>query len=98
MIILAGTVRIQPGMRDKAIPHIQTMVAASRVETGCTAFDFSIDIFDDHLVRVFEIYESQAALDAHRDTPHFAAWRAGWAECGIGDRAISEYDATARKK
>lgn len=96
MIILAGSVRIQPGFHAKALAHIRTMVEATRREPGCLAFDFSLDVFDDHLVRIFEIYADQAALDAHRLTPHFAAWRAGWPACGIGDRAITEYEAKAR--
>lgn len=96
MIILAGSVRIEPGLRERALAHIRTMVAASRQEPGCTAFDFSLDVLDDHLVRVFEIWADQAALDAHRETAHFKAWRAGLAENGIGGRDIKEYAAQGR--
>ncbi len=34
------------------------------------------------LIRVFEAWRDQAALDAHFQTPHMAAWRASLAGLG----------------
>jgi quinol monooxygenase YgiN len=91
MIVLAGTIRIAPGRRADAEPHILRVVAASRAEPGCRAYSFSFDVEDDHLVRIFEVYDDEAALAAHRASPHFAMWRAVWADAGIGDRIMKEY-------
>jgi quinol monooxygenase YgiN len=92
MIVLAGTIRIAPGMREKALPHIRAIVAASRAEEGCIAYSFSFDANDDHLVHIFECFRDRAAREAHRTMPHMAVWRASWAEAGIGDRRMMEYE------
>ena len=97
MIVLAGTVRIASGMRDKALGHILSMVEASRAEPGCLAYSFAFDVVDSNLVRIFECFVDDEAREAHRNSPHMAAWRAAWAEGGIGDRAIMRYVVTERE-
>jgi quinol monooxygenase YgiN len=92
VIILAGTVRIAPGHKAMALPHITTMVEATRKEPGCLAYSFAFDSQDDHLVRIFEVFENAEALAAHRASPHMAAWRAAWPQAGIGDRQMAQYE------
>jgi quinol monooxygenase YgiN len=98
MIALAGTVRIQPGMRDTALPHIRAMVAASSAESGCLRYSFAFDVDDDHLVHIFEVFESNAAREAHRNSAHMKTWREAWPAAGIGDRDMMEYDVSAARK
>jgi quinol monooxygenase YgiN len=98
MILLAGTVRIAQGKRGNALAHLQRMVEASRTEPGCRAYAFAFDVLDDHLIRIFEAYDDQPALDAHRASPHFAAWRTAWPEAGIGDRGMTRYDVDGAPK
>jgi quinol monooxygenase YgiN len=96
MIVLAGTVRIAAGMRAQALPHMRAMVEASRAEPGCLDYSFAFDLGDDHLVRIFECYADNDAVEAHRNSAHFAAWRAGWTNAGIGDRMLARYVVTER--
>lgn len=98
MLILAGTIRIAPGKRGSALAPIRRMVEATRTEPGCVTYAFSFDVADDHLVRIFEVFQDDAALAAHRASPHMAAWRAAWAELGIGERDMSHYDVSAARK
>ncbi len=98
MIALAGTIRIRPGMREPALAHIRTMVAASRAEPGCLAYSFAFDVDDDHLVHIFEVFATTDAREHHRNSPHMKAWRESWAEAGIGDRNMMEYDVSAARK
>lgn len=92
MIILAGSFRIGAGMRAAAQAALATMVAASRAELGCRAYTFAFDVTDEHLVQVFEIYDSADALAAHRASAHMAAWRAQAADLGVTDRALTHFD------
>jgi len=96
VIVLAGTVRVAPGMREAALPHIRAIVEASRAEPGCLEYSFAFDVKDDHLLRIFECFVDDAAREAHRNSPHMAAWRAAWAEAGIGERAMMRYVVTER--
>jgi quinol monooxygenase YgiN len=98
MIILAGTIRIAQGRREAAMPHLEAIVRASRAEPGCLAYHFAFDVLDDHLVHIFEVFESVEAREAHRAAPHMAVWRAAWDEAGIGDRDMAEYQVAAWRK
>ena len=97
MIVLAGTIRVAPGKREAALPHIRAIVAASRAEEGCIAYSFAFDVNDDHLVHIFEVFRDAAAREAHRHMPHMAAWRAAWPDAGIGDRQMTEYEVASAK-
>lgn len=98
MIALAGTIRIRPGMRDAALPHLRAMVAASRAESGCLKYSFALDVDDDHLVHIFELFADKAAREAHRNSAHMQTWRGCWPDAGIGDRDMTEYEiAEARR-
>lgn len=91
MIALAGTIRVGAGLRAAALPHIAAMVAGSRGEPGCRAYRMAFDVADDHLLHIFELFDDEAALAAHRASAHMAAWRARYAELGLHDRAMAEY-------
>lgn len=97
MIVLAGTIRIAPGKREAALPHIRAIVAASRAEEGCIAYSFSFDVNDDHLVHIFELFRDAEAREAHRHMPHMKLWRDSWAEAGIGERRMREYEIAASR-
>ena len=95
MIVVAGTVRLTPGMLDAARPHMDRMLAASRAEAGCRAYSYAIDAQDPTLVHVFEVWDSAAHLDAHFRTDHIAAWRAAWPAIGLSDRNLMRYEVSA---
>jgi quinol monooxygenase YgiN len=97
MIVLAGTIRIAPGKRDAALPHIRAIVAASRAEPGCLDYSFSFDVNDDCLVHIFEVFADAEAREAHRHMPHMKVWRDAWPEAGIGDRRMREYEVVGSK-
>jgi quinol monooxygenase YgiN len=92
MLILAGSLRIPAGRRDAALLHLQEMADASRAEPGCLAFSFGLDVGDDHLIRIFEVFADREALAAHRNSPHMARFRVVREELGLFDRTMSEYE------
>jgi len=98
MLILAGSIRIAQGKREAALEPLRTMVEATRAEPGCLSYAFAFDVMDDHLVRIFEVFEDEAALAAHRASPHMASWRAAGQALGISDRDLSQYDVSGSRK
>jgi quinol monooxygenase YgiN len=46
-------------------------------EPGCRQFDVTLDREQPNRVVLYEIYDDEAAFDAHLQTPHLAAFRAG---------------------
>ncbi|HEV2363231.1 MAG TPA: putative quinol monooxygenase [Caulobacteraceae bacterium] len=97
-IIVAGTVRA-PADLDAALPHMQAMVAASRAEDGCIEYAYARDLIDPSLVRVFEIWRDEAALQAHFASPHMVRWRAALSQLGLAasDRRLSLYEIAAER-
>ena len=46
-------------------------------EPGCRQFDVTLDREHANRVVLYEVYDHEAAFDAHLQTPHLAALRAG---------------------
>ena len=46
-------------------------------EPGCRQFDVTLDREQPNRVVLYEVYEDAGAFDAHLETPHLAAFRAG---------------------
>ena len=46
-------------------------------EPGCHQFDVTLDREQPNRVVLYEVYDDEAAFNAHLETPHLAAFRAG---------------------
>jgi quinol monooxygenase YgiN len=92
MLILAGSIRLPAERLLAARADMAAMIAASRDEPGCIAYSFAEDLLEPGLIRIFEVFADETARLAHAQSPHMAAWRACWAEHGIGERRITRYD------
>ena len=93
MIVVEGTVRVDPEILDRARPAMLRMIAASRAEAGCIDYAYAQDLADAGLIRVAERWQSREALAAHFQTAHMAEWRAEIATFGIRDRQLRLYEA-----
>ncbi|HEY2357314.1 MAG TPA: putative quinol monooxygenase [Phenylobacterium sp.] len=96
-LIIAGTVRVPPSNLAGLKPHMEAMLAASRAEDGCLEYSYAEDVAEPGLVRVFEAWRDQAALDAHFKTEHMAAWRAAWPSFGVSDRRLFAYEVASQR-
>ena len=96
-LIIAGTIRVPAENLEALRPHMQAMVEASRAEDGCLQYAYGEDVLEPGLIRVFEVWRDQAALDAHFQSSHIAAWRSQWPALGVGDRRLTLYEAGAER-
>lgn len=96
-ILVAGTVRLPPENLARFRPHMQAMLDASRGEDGCLEYSYAVDVADPGLIRVFEAWRDQAAIEAHVRTSHMATWRAVWPDFGVSDRRLFAYDVAAQR-
>ena len=65
MLIVAGTMEVDPEQRQAFLDGRKEAVMAVRAEPGCVDYIFSADPYDPALVRLFERWESKEALAAH---------------------------------
>jgi quinol monooxygenase YgiN len=75
MIVVGVALRVPHANFDVFQLSVEKLIRDSRAEPGVLAYSFAVDVLDSELFRIFEIYESQSALDAHMQSPHFLAWR-----------------------
>lgn len=92
MIIVAGTIRIDPDKSEAFLPHAEKMLTATRKEAGCLVYSYAFDVEDAGLVRIYEEWDSRAHLEAHFKVPHMDDWRAALIEIGAHSRAIKAYE------
>lgn len=98
MLILAGSIRLPAENLGTARPVIERMVAASRAEEGCIAYNFSEDLFEPGLIRIFEVFRDHDAQQFHARSAHMAEWRASWPALGIGERQITRYEVASAEE
>jgi quinol monooxygenase YgiN len=95
MIIVAGTVRVEPSRIETARAAMEKMITASRAEDGCIDYSYAVDVLDPHIVHVFEAWRDRDALQRHFGMPHLTAWRAAWTAIGVSDRNLQMYEVSA---
>jgi (4S)-4-hydroxy-5-phosphonooxypentane-2,3-dione isomerase len=70
--VLVVHLQIKPGAADKFMPlALENAKATRETEAGCRQFDVMVDTQDAHQVLFYEVYDSEAAFQAHQQTPHF---------------------------
>ena len=65
-VIVAGTLRIGPDKIQRLRPHMLQMLTASRAEDGCFTYSYAEDAGEPGLIRIFEVWRDEAALQASR--------------------------------
>jgi quinol monooxygenase YgiN len=74
-IIVAVEVDFEKGSLDSVKDVLRTMEEETNKEPGCITYAFSIDINNPTKMRIYEVWESMEALQAHFVAPHMADFR-----------------------
>jgi quinol monooxygenase YgiN len=93
MIIVAGTISIDPADFDSYRAAAESMIAATLQEDGCQVYNFAQSVVDPTEVRIFEIWDSKEALEAHFVSPHMAVFQEALSVLKVGDRDLALYAA-----
>ncbi len=90
MIALIVTINIKDGHKDAFMASLEGDARGSNNdEPGCLRFDVLQDNEHPNRIHLFEVYDDEAALEAHRNAPHYTKWRAevaDWFDGEIGRR------------
>jgi (4S)-4-hydroxy-5-phosphonooxypentane-2,3-dione isomerase len=77
MLAIWVKARVKPEARERFLAAIEAdALGSERDEPGCMRFNVLQDAQDQNVYYFYEVYRDEAALEAHRATPHFARWRA----------------------
>lgn len=72
MIVLIAKYHVKPGSVDTVLDALRRMKSRiERDEPDCKLYHASRSTETENLILLYEHYPDQAALAAHRETPHF---------------------------
>lgn len=91
MIIIAGTVNVDPDRRAAALEAGKPHMKATRAQRGCLDYSWSADGLVPDRIYVFERWESEADLKAHFDGPHYKAMLSTISEHGLSGVDVLKY-------
>ena len=96
MVIVAGSLQIEPTHRDSFLARKTAGMRATRTEPGCLEYTFSADPTDPARVLIIERWASQEDLDTHLAAAQ-ARRAAGRADEPPTAASIYIYDVTAQR-
>ena len=93
--MLSFTVRLRFDQDDheKVVEILRQLTTASRQEPGCISYIPHFVEGDNATVLIYEQYADEAALDHHRNTPHFAQFAIGGLYQLMKDRHVENLTA-----
>lgn len=92
MIIIAGTINIDPTKAEAAIADAVVMMKATHAEAGNVAYVFSLDPLVPGQIQLFEKWETEEALAAHSASGHMAEFRPKMAAWGVTGADVKKYE------
>jgi quinol monooxygenase YgiN len=78
---------IVPSEMPKFLEAIKENGANAVTEPGCREFNITVLANNPNHVFLYEVYENEAALEAHRQTPHFKKYQAA-TQGMVADRVV----------
>ncbi len=98
MIVISGTITIDPANTDRMIELTGTLTKATREEPGNEAYEYTQDPTDPGRWRVFEEWKDEDSINAHMGSDHMAAFMGAAGELGITAIDLSRYDVSEKTK
>ena len=76
MFVLQVNLRVEPENVDAFMKRALENAGAARKEPGCRQFEVLVDPKDRTKIMLFEVYDNEAAFEAHQQTRHFKKYLA----------------------
>ena len=93
MLMVIGTAKLGEGAIDQGRVALDAIITASRQEEGCIDYAYAIDVLDPSILRITEKWVDEAALVAHFQTPHMAAFQKALGELEIAILDVKKFQA-----
>jgi len=98
MIIVSGTIVIDPANTERATELTSALMAATRAEPGNRCYGFYADIEQPGRYQLYEEWDTQEAIDAHNASDHFAAFMVASAELGVVSVEVNQFAVSDQKR
>jgi autoinducer 2-degrading protein len=72
---LVVKIRVKPEYRERFLEAMWAdAVGSEKNEPGCLMFNIVQDSADPGVLYLFEVYQDEKAMEAHKKAPHFLEW------------------------
>ena len=95
MVIVAGTITLDPAHRPQLEVAFDRVREATLQEPGCLEYQAYLDRKNAGTVLIFEKWRSEADLRAHFATPHMAEFGAALPQVGVISSSVKKYEVTS---
>lgn len=95
MISFVVRMRFAQEDRAKVLDAVRHLAEASRKEPGCVSFIPHETAGDSSQIMIYEQYRDEAALEAHRASPHFHEYVIGGLYQMMKERSVEDLKALA---
>jgi quinol monooxygenase YgiN len=93
MLSFAVRMRFAQEDRPKVLAAVRQLAEASRKEPGCITYIPHETAGDPTRIMIYEQYRDEAALEAHRASPHFHEYAIGGLYQWMRERSIEDFNA-----
>ena len=98
MIVVAGTITIDPANNPRMIELIAELVPATLAEAGNVDYGFWQSPTEPGVWHAFEEWNDEDALNSHFATPHMATFMGAMGDLGVTGVDIQRFDVSAKSK
>ena len=98
MLIVAGTITVDPADVERLRDAATTMMQATLQETGCHQYVFSESLAEPGTIQIFELWQSSDELELHFQTPHMATFREALGTLDVKSRELYRYEVAGMDK
>jgi autoinducer 2-degrading protein len=92
--VIVGLHKILPERLPDYLENVRLHARNSRSEPGCVRYDVLQDEDDPTMICLFEVFEDEAAFQAHRAAEHYKRWMElsrDWRDGGVRERHVMRY-------
>ena len=98
MLIVSGTIEIDPANHDAMVAAVTPLVEATLAEEGNITYGFWTHPSDKSLFRVYEEWADREAMDLQMASPHMAEFLGAMAGAGVTGTDIVLHEVTGSSK
>ena len=73
-VVLHATWTVKEGSEDVALAALERLAPLSRREPGCRFYQPYRDPAEPRVIHIFEVYDDEAAVEAHGASDHFRTY------------------------
>ena len=98
MLVVAGTINLDPDHLNEMLAAIVPLMEATQAEEGCIDYVLSADPKEPGTIRIFEKWASDEALGAHMKAPHMGVFQKAIRGCGVTGMSVDKFEIASESK